>query len=41
MQEVEMFSHIKMCPKGLSGNSGYMDSLDLQRSCALSVLALL
>lgn len=32
MQEVEMFSHIKMCPKGLSGNNGYIDSLDLQRT---------
>lgn len=35
MQEVEMFSHIKVWPKGLSGNNGYMDSSDLQRTCAL------
>lgn len=35
MQEVEMFSHIKMQPKGLSGNSGYVDSYDSQRICAL------
>lgn len=34
MQEVEMFSQIKMWPKGLSGNSGNTDSSDLQRTCA-------
>lgn len=35
MQEVEIFSHIKMWPKGLSGNNGYVDSSDLRRICAL------
>lgn len=41
MQEVEMFSHIKMWPKGLSGNSDYTGSSDLQRTCALPVLPVL
>jgi hypothetical protein len=35
MQEVEMFLRIKMWLKGLTGKSGYMDSSDLWRICAL------
>lgn len=40
MQQVEMFSHIKIWPEGLSGNDGYTTS-DLQRTHAPSVLPFL
>lgn len=36
MQVVEMYSHIKMWPKGLSGNNSYT-TLQIQRTCAPSV----
>lgn len=40
MQQMEMFSSIKMWPKGLSGNSGYT-TLQIYREPMLSVLPLL
>lgn len=39
MQQVEMFSHIKMWPKGLSGNNGYT-SLQIYRGLMLHLLCL-
>lgn len=38
MQEVEMFSHIKMRPKRLTGNIGYMT---LQAVCSASPVVVL
>lgn len=39
MQEVEMYSHIKMWPKGLSGNNGYM-TLQIHREPVLCLFCL-
>lgn len=39
MQEVEMFSHIKMWPEGLSGNDGYT-TLQIYRELVLCLFCL-
>lgn len=39
MQEVEMFSHIEMWPKGFSGNNGYGLSVLVCSASPVVVLA--